>query len=179
MTQTYDVIRRKRDSRAYDRRPIPDDALRRILQAGRMAGSAKHAQPCRFVVLTDPDHKRELAACGDFTAHLLDAPAVIAVVLMPPAGQFDPVRATAFDAGRAAQNMMLTAWSEGIGSCPVTMHRGDDAARVLRLPDGHSVVWAIAFGYPADVPPDRPSRPRLPLADYVFREYWGERTALE
>lgn len=179
MTETYDLIRTKRDTRAYAPRPIPSAVLRRIIQAGRMAGSAKHAQPCRFVVLSDPAHTRELAACGDFTAHLQEAPIVIAIVLTPPADQFDPVRATAFDAGRAAQNLMLAAWAEGIASCPVTMHRGEDAARVLALPPDHTVIWVIALGYQAAAPPARPSRPRLPLADYVFQEYWGRPAALE
>jgi nitroreductase len=173
MRSAYDVIRSKRDTRAYADREIPEEILRRILQAGRMAGSAKHAQPCRFVALTDPAHKRELAACGDFTTHLNAAPVVVAVVLVPPGDQFDPIRATAFDAGRAAQNIMLAAWSEGIASCPVTMHRGDGAARVLGLPEGYSVTWVITLGYPAQAAPQRESRPRLPLSDYVFRERWG------
>jgi nitroreductase len=179
MRSAYDVIRSKRDTRAYDDREIPEEILRRILQAGRMAGSAKHAQPCRFVVLTDPNHRRELAACGDFTTHLNAAPVVVAVVLVPPGDQFDPIRAMAFDAGRAAQNIMLAAWSEGIASCPVTMHRGDDAARVLRLPEGYTVTWVITLGYPADAAPVREPRPRLPLSDYVSREYWGAPASFE
>ena len=159
-TTFYDLIRTKRDSRAYADRPIPDETLRRILQAGRMAGSAKHAQPCRFVVLRDRRHKQELAACGDFTTHLPSAPVLVAIVTLPDAGQWEPVRATSFDAGRAAQNMMLTAWAEGITSCPVTMHRHDDAARVLGLPPDHRVTWVLAFGYPAGEDPGRERRPR-------------------
>src|SRR5215213_5387767 len=168
----YDLIRTKRDTRAYADRTIPEETLHRILQAGRMAGSARHMQPCRFVVLTDPAHKRELAACGDATAHLLAAPVAVAIVLMPPQGQHDPQRAIPFDAGRAAQNMMLAAWAEGVVSCPVTMHRHDDAARVLRLPPDHTVVWVLAFGYPAESAAARESRPRQPLEEFVHREYW-------
>jgi len=168
----YGLITTKRDTRAFTDTPIPEDVLERILRAGRLAGSAKHMQPCRFVVVQDPEHKRALAACGGFTSHLVAAPLGIALVLLPPSGQFDPVRAISFDAGRAAQNMMLAAWAEGVGSCPVTMHRGDDAARVLRLPEGHEVVWVLVFGYPRPSDPNRDARPRLPLADYVHREYW-------
>ncbi len=174
-TRFYDLIRGKRDSRAYDSRPIPAATLRRILQAGRMAGSAKHAQPCRFVVLRDEQHTRELASRGDFTAQLPSAAVVVAIVTLPDAGQWDPVRATSFDAGRAAQNMMLAAWAEGITSCPVTMHRHDDAARVLALPPDHRVTWVLAFGYPAAEDSGREPRPRLPLDEYVFDERWGER----
>ena len=49
----YTCIISKRDTRAYVDRPIPPEALRRILQAGRMAGSAKNLQPCRFVVVQE------------------------------------------------------------------------------------------------------------------------------
>src|SRR5918998_6444614 len=111
---TFDLIRTKRDARAYADRPIAEETLRRILQAGRMAGSARHAQPCRFVVLRDPRHKAELAACGDFTEPVRSAPLAIAIVVLPDAGQHDPIRATVFDAGRAAQNVMLAAWAEGV-----------------------------------------------------------------
>jgi nitroreductase len=172
MSSTYDTIRTKRDTRAYTQQPIPDDVLERILRAGRRAGSAKHAQPVRFVVVTDPDHKQELASCGNFTPHLVAAPLGIALALLPPGDQFDPRRAAAFDAGRAAQNMMLAAWAEGVASCPVTMHRGTDAARVLRLPEGHEVIWVLVFGYPAPSDVSREPRSRLPLAEYVHHEYW-------
>ena len=161
---TFDVIRSKRDTRAYADRPIPAETLHRILQAGRMAGSSKNSQPCRFVVLRDLQHKQELATCGNFAQHLPSAPVVVAVVLLPDGGPFD--------AGRAAQNMMVAAWAEGITSCPTSMHRPDDAARVLRLPPGHRVAITLPFGYPAESAPSRPGRPRLPLDEYMHDEYW-------
>ena len=170
-TSVYDAIRTKRDTRVYAERPIPEETLRRILQAGRMAGSAKHAQPCRFIVLRDRAHREELAACGDYTNHIPRAAVAVAIVTLPDAGQWEPIRATSFDAGRAAQNMMLAAWAEGISSCPVTMHRHDDAARVLGVPPDHRVTWVLTFGYPVEEP-DRPTRPRLPLDEYVHEERW-------
>ncbi|MFQ5880131.1 MAG: nitroreductase family protein, partial [Dehalococcoidia bacterium] len=49
----YACIRTKRDTREYDTKPISEETLQRILQAGRMAGSAKNTQPWRFIVLGD------------------------------------------------------------------------------------------------------------------------------
>jgi nitroreductase len=161
---TYDVIRTKRDTRQYAEKPIPEETLHRILQAGRMAGSSKNTQPCRFVLVRDPERKKELAACGDFSAHLPSAPVVVAVVLAPDGG--------AFDAGRAAQNMMVTAWAEGITSCPTSMHRPDDAARVLGLPPEHKVAITLPFAYPVEDGRSRPGRPRMPLAEYVHEDHW-------
>jgi len=160
----YTCIRTKRDSRAYAGRPISDEALQRILQAGRMAGSSKNTQPWAFVVLRDEARKAELAACGQFAAHVPSAPLVIAVVLTPGGG--------AFDAGRAAQNMMLAAWAEGITSCPVSMHDQDCAARALGLPAEHRVAIVISFGYPESEASLHRGVVRTPLAELVRYERW-------
>ena len=158
------AILTKRDSRSYDGREIPEEALQRILQAGRMAGSSKNTQPWRFVVLRDPQRKTELAACGQFAQHVPNAPLVIAIVLAPGGG--------AFDAGRAAQNMMLAAWTEAITSCPVAMHDRECAARALGLPDDHVVAMVISFGYPESEESLHRGIARTPLAELVHYEKW-------
>lgn len=171
----YKAITRKRDTRAFGDDALPEEVLRRILQAGRMAGSAKALEPVRFVVVREPAQKTALAACGDFASHLPGAAAVIAVVLEPEMGDVDAPRSIfrgPFDAGRAAQNMMVAAWAEGVHSCPASMHRAEDAARVLGLPVGHIVANTIAFGYPAPGPGGRPPRPRKPLDEYIHWERW-------
>jgi len=159
----YTCIRTKRDTRAYQSKSIPEDTLHRILQAGRLAGSAKNLQPCRFVVLQEEARKKELAACGQFASHVVTAPVAVAVVI--------PQDGREFDAGRSAQNMMLAAWAEGVTSCPVTMHDAPCARRVLGLPDTHRVAIVLALGYPA---PDETHRssPRVPLDELVHHERW-------
>jgi nitroreductase len=154
----------KRDSRAYTDQAIPEATLERMLRAGRMAGSSKNTQPWRFVVLREAARKAELAACGQFAQHLPAAPVVVAVVLAPGGGDFD--------AGRAAQNMMLVAWEEGITSCPVAMHDRECASRVLALPEGHRVAMVLAFGYPASEESLHRGIPRTPLAELVHHERW-------
>lgn len=171
----YEAILAKRDTREFTDQPIPDDVLRRILQAGRMAGSAKALEPVAFVVVRDQAQKEALAACGDYTPHLPIAAVVVALVLEPEMGVVGApltIFRGPFDAGRAAQNMMLTAWAEGIASCPASMHRGDDAVKVLGLPEGYVVANTIAFGYPAAPSPERPQRPRKPLDEYLHWDRW-------
>ena len=160
----YKCIRTKRDTRAYAERPIPREALRRILQAGRMAGSSKNSQPCRFVVLREDARKAELAACGQFARHVPQAPLAIAVVLKEGG--------SGFDSGRAAQNMMLAAWAEGITSCPVAMHDAECAQRVLGLLPDYRVAIVISLGYPEPSAPRSQGVPRLPLEEYVRHERW-------
>ena len=161
---TYTCIRTKRDTRFYVDTPIPEESLRRILQAGRMAGSSKNSQPCRFVVIEDAAKIRDLAACGQYTEHLPYAPLVIAVVM--PKDGWD------FDAGRAAQNMMLAAWAEGITSCPTSMYDMGRARRVLALPDDYRVAIVLPFAYPPASGIKPRGLPRLPLDELVHRGGW-------
>lgn len=160
----YTAIRTKRDTRAYQARPLSDAAVDRILQAGRMTGSSKNSQPWGFVTVRDQAQKETLAGCGQFATHVPSAPFVVAIVLTSEGGPFD--------AGRCAQNMMVAAWAEGITSCPVVMHDAECAARALGLPEGHRVAVVLPFGYPDESAPRRESRPRRPLADLVHSERW-------
>jgi nitroreductase len=161
---TYKCIVSKRDTRSYADKAVSEETVGRILQAGRMAGSSKNSQPCRFVVLEKEARKKELAACGQFAAHIPSAPVVIAVVLQPDGG--------AFDAGRAAQNMMVAAWNEGITSCPVSMHDADCARSVLGLPEGYRVAIVLSFGYPEPSAAMSLGRPRMALEELVRRDRW-------
>jgi nitroreductase len=126
--------------RGYRDEPIPDDEVEAILQAGRWTGSAKNVQPWAFVVVRSPEQREAVAACGNFTTPIRNAPLVVALVGLP--GGYE------FDIGRLAQNMMLAAAARGIGSCPVTLHDEACAHRVLGVPEDHGCRYAIAFGYP-------------------------------
>lgn len=110
----------------------------------------------------------ELASCGKFTEPLRNASWAVAIVLLPGAH--------GFDAGRAAQNMMLAAWSLGVASCPVFLHDQDCARRVLKVPPGHTVAAAICFGFPAGRDPRAlgvmPGG-RRPLEELVFEGEFG------
>jgi nitroreductase len=105
------AVASKRDQREYAERPVPEEAVRRSLDAGRIAGGAKNRQPWRFLVLGDRGLVDQVAQTVYASPDLLGAPRVMA-----NCGQRQgPV---AFDAGRAAQNVMLAAWNEGVFSCP-------------------------------------------------------------
>jgi len=176
MNDVFRTITSKRDTRAFADRPLESGTLDRITQAARMAGSAKAAQPVRLIIVTDQAQKDRLAECGDFTPHVRTCQAAVAIVLVPEAGVVGAPFAIfrgPFDAGRAAQNMMLTAWSEGIASCPASMHNAEAAAKVLGLPPGHVVANVIAFGYPtASGDPVTGTRPRIPVENFAAPERW-------
>ena len=161
---TYRTIVTKRDRRNYDLRDFDQDSVNRILQAGRMAGSASNSQPCRFIVVKNPDTRQRLAAAGRGGAPLRTAPLCV-VVLLKKDGY-------AFDAGRAAQNMMVSAWSDGIVSCPVGLQDEKLSKEILGFPDDYEVAITLAFGYPSRSAESNESQKRLPLEELVHQEHW-------
>jgi nitroreductase len=166
----YQTLISLRSVRQFDpARPISDESLQRILQAGRMSGSSKDTQPWWFIVIQDRETLAALSKCGDFAQHLAGAALAIAIV-------FDPqLYRGEFDTGRAAQNMMLAAWAEGIGSCLASMHREADTRAVLGVPDQYRLQHIISFGWPLPVEHSLPGvrrRSRKPLAEIVMREKW-------
>ncbi len=171
----YHLLLNCRAVRHFTADPLPDDALRRILEAGRWAGSAKNVQPWQFVAVRDPALLNSLAECGRYASHLRGAAA--AVVIVTAAGTWAD-----FDAGRAAQNMMLAACALGVGSCIASLHDMEQAKTLLNIPAELQAHIAISFGFPLKNAPqtieDRPreqilaSIGRKPLEDLVHWETW-------
>jgi nitroreductase len=136
----YLAIVSKREVRKYAERALPREVVRRILEAGRIAGSSQNRQARRFVVI---DRVRDDAArCVFAPANVSTAALAVAIVIggRGPAG---------LDAGRAAQNMMLAAWDDGVGSCPNGIADADELSRLLGLEDSERVANVLSFGYPA------------------------------
>jgi nitroreductase len=131
----------KREVRAYADRSLPDDAVRRLLDAGRLAGSSRNRQARRFVVLRDGALAR--AAETVWASENLRGAALAVAIVVRGKGP------TSFDAGRAAQNMMLAASGDGIGSCPNGVADPEALAAILGHDDDEQVATVLSFGYPA------------------------------
>jgi nitroreductase len=145
---TYLAIASRREVRDYADSPLPDDVVRRILDAGRLSGSSQNTQRWEFVVVSDKD---ALAECVYAPGNVRGAALVVAI-----AGSARP-----FDVGRAAQNMLLAAWNDGVGSVPNGVKDAEGAERIV----GSPVTIVLAFGHPA--------RPRKPEAHTA--EEWSAR----
>jgi nitroreductase len=152
---TFLAIASKRDQRDYADRGLPEDVVRRILDAGRIAGSSQNRQPWRFVVLADDDLRMQVAETVYGPRTVLGSKLAIALVVRGSPG---------FDAGRCAQNMMLAAWNEGVTSCPNGMPDNRATSNLLGLGEDEHVLNVLAFGYPA-----RPRDPEEHSADEWIR----------
>ena len=156
----------KRDRRTFLPTPLPEETLRRILQAGRMTPSSKNAEPNRFVVVRDAERKAAVAALSPMARWLANAAAIVVIAQT----QEHP-----FDAGRCAQNMMLAAFDDGVGSCPA--HLPEPAlGKLLDIPESLFINRVIGFGYidPGRAgPPPGVARQRKPLEELVHHETWA------
>lgn len=137
---TYAAVASKRDWRSYADRPVPDDVRRRILDAGRVAGSARNVQPWQFVLVESDEAKTKIGGVV-YAASNIETCA-FAVAIATEGGGY-PV-----DVGRAMQNMFLVAWNEDVVSCPNGMADQEAAARALGLDEGWLPVNIPSFGYP-------------------------------
>jgi len=137
-----ECIYSKRETREFKDEEIPEDLIKKILEAGRLAGSAKNRQPWNFILIKDKRRLLELSKFGYYAQHLAKASFGLVIVID------NEYIHDSFDAGRSAQNMMLAAHSMGIGSCPVTLHREEEAKEFLGIPKDKRIQICLAFGYP-------------------------------
>jgi len=137
---TYLAVASKRDWRSYADRPIPPEVERRILDAGRVSGSAMNRQPWVFVVV-ESQEARERVAQTVYASDNVRSAAFVVAIATEGGG-------SALDVGRAMQNMFLTAWNDGVASCPNGMPETDAAASALGLEEGLLPVNIPSFGYP-------------------------------
>ncbi len=125
------AIASKRDERRYADRPVAEEDVLRILDAGRLSGSSRNTQNWQFVVIAD---KAALAEAVYAPENVQTAGLVVAII-----GDAFP-----FDVGRCAQNMMLAAWDIGVVSCPNGTRDTELAASIA----GGEVKMILSFGYP-------------------------------
>lgn len=138
---TFLVIASRRDQRRYLPGPLPEDVVTRILDAGRLSGSSSNRQPWTFVVVEGRERVEALARGVHVPDNVLDAGLVVAVVVRGKG----PV---SFDAGRAAQNMLLAAWNEGVASCPNGLADRDAVRTALDLDADEAPAIVLTFGTP-------------------------------
>jgi len=161
--EAYEAIVSKRDTRSFTSEPVSDDDLQRVLQAGRMAGSAKNQQLNRIVVVTDDGDRARLGECGKFAEWIPTCPMVFVIVVPKEGGK-------AFDIGRMAQNMMVAAHDLGLASCPVTFHHEKRVQEFLGFPENHEAPMGVGIGHPAPPEEKKKSAPRITLDELVD---WG------
>jgi nitroreductase len=141
-----EAIRTKRAVRKFQDKPLPDELVHAILNAGRRSQSSKNEQAWHFIAIRDRAILRALSECGPWAGHLAGAAMAVAILTPDPTAKFQ----TMFDAGQAAAFMQLAAWELGIGSVPASIYEGERARGILGFPPEWHLRIALSFGYPLD-----------------------------
>ncbi|MCB5230832.1 MAG: nitroreductase family protein [Candidatus Cloacimonas sp.] len=183
-----DVIKSRKSVRNYSSEPVPEEILNEILEAGRNAPSYQNRQCWRFVVINEPDRIKEFAnntgLVGKINYFIKDAPLIIVACADPlHSGTMNKQNYYLVDTAIAFQQMMLTAWNYGVGSCWMAGFNEKVVKKHLNLPSRIRVVAFSPFGYPKDrettygkfLKVFSGSKARSPLEKLVHYNKWGKK----
>lgn len=164
-------IQQRYSVRSYQKRAVEKEKLEAILQAARLAPSAKNMQEWRFVVVQDADIRKRLCVAANNQGFVGEAPVVIVCCstmadYVMRCGQL----AYPIDLAIAIEHMALQAVEEGLGTCWVGSFYEDQVKTILGIPASIRVVELLALGYPADQPH---GKSRLALNQIVCHERWS------
>jgi len=171
--EVFEAIQKRKSVRAYEDRPIPEDVLMKILEAGRIAPSAANRQPWHFVVVRDPERRKALTS-GRWAKFLKDTP----VVIVGCGDKTKSPRWFAVDVTIALENIVLAATAEGVGTCWIGSFEEEEIKKVVKAPAEFQVVAMLAMGYPRKsleiVSKLAGSRNRNPIEEIVSYEEFGK-----
>lgn len=162
-----EVIRARRSIRKFKKDPVPEEALKKLLEAFKSAPSSKNTQPWRLVIIRDGETLKQLADLTKYGKFLADAPLAIAVVACPKKSDWAIV-----DATLATYNMVLVAAEMGLGTCWIGTMDRERAKELLGIPEDMFLLTVIPVGYPAEIPPPTP---RKPVECIVYYERYGRK----
>lgn len=163
----YDCVRSRLSIRSYKPDPVPEAALNRILEAARLAPSAKNLQPWKFIVVSDPAVRAALVPACRGQSFIAEAPLVIcgcALAAEAWAGMGGYWRSDVVDVTIAFEHIVLAAAAEGLGTCWIGAFLEEEVRKVLAIPEGVKPVALTPLGYPAR---EAKPRPRKPLTEIV------------
>jgi len=139
----FDAITERKSVRTYADKPVPNEKLEKILEAGRLAPSAHNTQPWHFIVVTDKE-ERKILSLGRYAKFLTQSPVVIVALGDKKASPGWYV----VDVSLAVENMILTAQAEGLGTCCVGSFDEAEVKQMVKAPDNYEVIVILAVGYP-------------------------------
>ncbi|HEV2316876.1 MAG TPA: nitroreductase family protein [Thermoplasmata archaeon] len=148
-----ETLRAYRPVQHYLPRPIPDEKLKAVLAAARLAPSQNNMQPWRFIVVQDDERRRLLAQACPKGKALVEAPvAVVALAVEEdvPLTVGGYISAYPLDVAVAVHQMRLAATSEGLGSAWIMDFHEEKVRSVLGIPEGVHPLAIIPIGYPAE-----------------------------
>ncbi len=163
------LLKSRRSIRVYQDKPVPQELLLQVLEAGRWAPTGANLQPWHFIVVTDPEARKQIGDVARFffikSSHVEKAPVVIAIGFDTRKGKYGR-----YDVTLAGGNMLTMAASLGLGTCWIGAFDEPKVKEILEIPESIEVIGLITLGYPdekAEVPP------RVELEKIVHWDSWS------
>jgi nitroreductase len=158
-----EAIKGRRSIRAFKKQNLPEDIVAKLINAASWAPSAGNIQPWEFVIVREPSVKKELAQAALNQEFVEEAPVVIVVCADEKRSSmgYGLRGKTLFciqDTAAATQNILLTAYSLGLGACWIGAFNEDEAKEAVNAPEGIRPVAIIPVGYPNEVSLQRSRR---------------------
>ncbi len=153
--------------REFDERPVANDVLRRILEAGRYTASGRNGQPWHFVLVRDRERLRKLGSLVRTGGYTANAAAAVIVGYEKATGQYG-----ISDTSRAIQTMLLTAWGEGVASNWTGFGGIEGVREEFGFPETYDVLAVLPFGYPRRKVAGK--KKRKPVNEVMSAERFGE-----
>ena len=156
-----ELIGKRYSVRAYERRPVEEEKLRRVLEAARLAPTACNRQPFLILVIRTEGRQNELKRIYK-SDWFTQAPIVICACAVPSEAwtrRWDGKSYVDIDLTIAMDHLILAAANEGLGTCWIAAFDPAAAREVLDLPDDLVPVIFTPLGYPADSPGPKQRRP--------------------
>jgi len=160
----------RRSVRSFTSQPLDKDQLERILEAARLAPSAKNRQEWRFVVIQKKETRQKVMEAAFNQEHVGQAPAIVAVCTTNidyrmPNGQLSyPI-----DLTFASAHLVLQAVHEGLGTCCITTFDEQEVRELLTVPFSMRVILLVLIGHTDTV---AEPTPRKSLKQISSRDHW-------
>ncbi len=145
----FDVLRNRHSCRKFTSQPVTKQELEQIVDAGRLAATARNVQPWHFVVVTDPAKRREIADMTEYGKFIADSAACIVVLC-------EDTKYYLEDGCAATENLLLAAEALGLGCCWVAGDKKPYASQIVKCLGGPAkmkLISLVAVGHAAEQTP--------------------------
>jgi len=172
----YDAIMTRRSVRSYSAAAIPEEIIKKILDASRFAPSGSNRQPTRLILIRDAERKEALVPMCAGQKFIAQAPLIVAAVgktIPSNRGDYMGDFSVLIDTAIVLDHLTLAAREEGLGTCWIGAFNNESIKKFLHIPDTWNVVGLTPIGYPKG-DAFKTTTNRIPHESFVMEEEWVE-----
>ncbi|MEM2929107.1 MAG: nitroreductase family protein [Nitrososphaerota archaeon] len=156
-----EAIYSRRSIRSFKKKQVEEEKIIKILEAAIWAPSSHNSQPWEFIIIKNQETLKKIANETKWGNFIADAPLAIAIITDPEKSRWHEI-----DGALATQNIQLTAWALGLGTCWIGTMNREKVKQILNIPKEKNLLTVLPIGYPASIGKSN----RKPLKDFIHYE---------